>query len=245
MPSLVVLALAAAAATAAFDAPVEVRLARDPGGIRAGSVVGDFLVVGAPRPAADGGVVVALRPLALGVLPVPLAGDPAPATVEVRRSLAPGAAPAAPVFPAAPALPWWPAAALVPLAAAVWLAFHRARPRLGRDPLATLRTELAPLADPAAWASAGGADRLARACREFLGRRLARPCTAMTSAELAHLLEAALPASLAQPFAAALALADAARFAALAVPPEVAATAVRELLAAASAAIDAEQGQAA
>jgi len=244
VPSLAVLALAAAATTAAFDTPLEVHLARDPGGIRAGSVVGDFLVVGAPRPAADGGAIVALRPLALGTLSVPLAGEPA--TVEVRPSLAPGAAPAAPVFPAAPPLPWWPAAALLPLAAAAWLAFRHARPRSDRDPLGALRTGLAPLTDPSAWAaSAGAADRLARACREFLGHRLARPCTAMTSAELGRLLDAALPAPLARPFAAALALADAARFAAIPVRAEDAAALVRELLSAAPAAIAAEQDEAA
>ncbi len=229
MPSPLPLLLAATI-TVPFGAPVPVHVGDD-ATLRAGTVVGGFLVAAAPRPAPGGGSTVVLRPLGLGALPVPLAGDPSPAVIEVQPTLGPQAA-VAPVFvPPPPPLPWRAAAAGVIAAAAAALLAVRLRRRRRADPAKLFARALRPLAAPAGWEAPGAADRLARACREFLRHVTGAPCPAMTTRELTRLLAARLDAAAARPFGLALIFADEVRFAGHAPLPDDAALVVRELLA--------------
>lgn len=196
-----------------------------------GQVVGDFLVAAPPRIATAGRLAVELRPLALGTLAVPLAGDPRPAVVEVVPALDAGAALAP---PRAPALPfpraWLGAAGLLVASAAVALLRRRRRRTRRHDPVAALRAALGALAEPAGWAQDDAADRVAHAVRAFLAPCLARPCPAMTTREVARELALELGPVRATPFVAALELADAARFAPSPVLAEVGSSCVVAVL---------------
>jgi len=209
----------------------------------AGQIVGDFMVAAQPRRGSDGRLVVELRPLALGSLAVPLAGGPRPAVVEVVASTAADAALAPPRAPVLP-LPrsWFAAGGLVATAVVGVGMARRRRRRAPRDPAATLRRALAPLASPAGWMQPDGSDRVSHAVRAYLAATLMRPCVAMTTREVAGELVVCLGPVRATPFVAALELADAARFAGAAVAPETGATCVAVLLDATS---DAARGAAA
>ncbi len=136
------------------------------------------------------------------------------------------------MVPSPPPLPWRTAVATVLVVAAVALAVAIARRWRRPDPAAALARALRPLASTAGWSAAGAADRLARACREFLQHVTGAPCVAMTTRELSRLLAARLDAVAARPFGLALVLADEARYAGCAPPPEDAVLLVRDVLAA-------------
>ena len=225
-------AILTVAITVPFGAPVPVHLsARLP--LHAGATVGDFLVAAPPRAAGDGGSIVMLRPLALGALPVPLAGGPTPSVVEVQPTLAAQASPAPVVVPPPPSLPWGAAAATVLVVAAALAIAVAVRRRRQIDPLRVLVGALAPLQVTAEWNTPAAADRLARACREFLQVVTDAPCPAMTTRELARLLATRLDAATARSFGLALVLADEVRFADRTPAADDAVTLVRDLLAAA------------
>lgn len=232
MPSPASLLLAASLLQIPFGSSVDVRLQGSQSAPAAGAVVGHFLVVRGPRPAEDGATVVTLRPLALGVLGVPLPGAQ-PSTVEVRPTLAPEAEPRPLLVPEPAPFPWAvlvaPAVAVLLVLLAVRLLRRRSRP----DPVAELQRMLAPLAAPDGWTGADAADTLARGCRRFLQAVTGAPCAAMTTRELSRLLAAKLEATLAKTFGVALVLADETRFAGSPPPAEEAVTLVRDVLAAA------------
>ncbi|MGD1148943.1 MAG: hypothetical protein ABR961_13445 [Thermoanaerobaculaceae bacterium] len=234
--------LLAAVLTVPFGAPVSVRVGGDARLPAPGTIVGDFLVAAPSSPALDGGSIVVLRPLALGTLSVPLPGEPRPAVVEVRATLAPGA-PAAPVLvPPAPVLPWQMPFALVlavALAAGTVMVLRRQR---RTDPLLELQQGLRPLSFESAWQNPQAADALARHCRAFLEHVTGSPCAAMTTRELSRLLAARLEAAVARPFGLALVLADEVRYARTAAPVDDAALLVREVLSAAPALASARGG---
>jgi len=231
VPSAAALLLAASLLQVPFGSSVDVRLQGSPSAPVAGTVVGDFLVV-TRSPTEDGATVVTLRPLALGVLTVPLPGAQ-PATVEVRPTLARGAEPRPLLVPDPAPFPWTVLAAPAVAAAVVLLAVRLLRRRSRRDPVAELERALAPLALPHGWGGADAPDTLARACRGFLRVVTGAPCEAMTTRELSRLLAARLEVGCAAPFALALVLADEARFAGTVPQTEEAVTLVRDVLAAA------------
>ena len=234
MPSVVACLLAVTTATVPFGAPLEVHLATNPGGIEAGAIVGDLLVVAPPRPAPGGGVLVTVRPLALGTAPVPLPGDPQPGAIDVQPTLASSASPAPPRFPAPPQLLWWPLAAVMIAAIAAALLVRRRSPR-EPSPLATLQRALAPLAQPIAWDSSHAADVLARECRRFLSLVLAAPYCAMTTEEVTRELGGRVGSAPAAPFCTAFTFADEVRFAGSGLSTETAVSVVRAVMAAAEA----------
>lgn len=241
MPSAAALLLAASLLQVPFGSSFDVRLQGSSTVPAAGAVVGDLLVVTA-RPAEDGDRIVTLRPLAMGVLTVPLAGAQ-PSRIEVRPTLAPGAEPRSLLVPDPAPFPWSVLAAPAFAAAVVLLAVRLVRRRSRRDPVAELERALAPLALPPGWAGAGGADTLARACRGFLQVVMGAPCEAMTTRELSRLLAAGLDIAYAAPFALALVLADEARFAGTVPQTEEAVTLVRDVLAAAPQVLPAAGGR--
>ncbi len=232
MLSLAASLLAASLLQVPFGSSVEVRLQGRSSVPVAGDVVGDFLVARGARPAEDGSTCVTLRPLALGVLTVPLPGAQ-PSAVEVRPTLAPDAEPRPLLIPEPAAFPWTVAAAPAAAAALVLFAVRLLRRRSRRDPVAEFERVLAPLSEPDRWAGADAADTLARGCRGFLQAVTGAPCGAMTTRELSRLLAARLEAALAKTFAVAFVLADETRFAGSPLPPEEAVSLVRDLLAAA------------
>jgi len=231
VPSTVALLLAASLLQVPFGSSFDVRLHGSSPAPGAGTIVGDLLVV-ARRSTEDGDRIVTLRPLALGVLTVPLTGAQ-PSTVEVRPTLGPGAEPRPLIVPDPAPFPWLVLAAPAVAVAAVVLAVMLVRRHSRRDPVAELEKALAPLARPLGWVGAGGADTLARACRGFLRVVTGAPCDAMTTRELSRLLAARLDIGCAAPFALALVLADEARFAGTVPQTEEAVTLVRDVLAAA------------
>ena len=231
MPSAAAALLAASLLQVPFGSSFDVRLNGSSPAPATGTIVGDLLVVTA-RPTEEGDRIVTLRPLALGVLTVPLAGAQ-PSEVEVRPTLAPGAEPRSLLVPDPAAFPWMVVAAPFLAAVVVVLVVRLVRRRSRRDPLGELERALAPLALPLGWVGAGGADTLARACRGFLRVVTGAPCEAMTTRELSRLLAARLDIGFAAPFALALVLADEARFADTAPQPEEAVTLVRDVLSAA------------
>jgi hypothetical protein len=231
VPSAAALLLAASLLQVPFGSSFDVRLQGSPSVPAAGTVVGDFLVV-TGSPAEDGATVVTLRPLALGVLTVPLPGAQ-PSTVEVRPTLARGTEPRPLLVPEPAPFPWLLLAAPAAAAVVALVAVRLLRRRSRRDPVAELEKALAPLALPPGWAGAGGADTLACACRGFLGAVTGAPCKAMTTRELSCLLATRLEVGCAAPFALALVLADQARFGGSVPQIEEAVTLVRDLLAAA------------
>jgi hypothetical protein len=228
-------ALLAASLVVPFGAPVPVHLAAGVEVPVEGTVVGDFLVAATQGRGRDGGGTVVLRPLALGSLPVPLAGDPPPGEIDVRPTLAADAAVAGVIVPASPPLPWLAFVAAVVAVAVACLGLAAGRRRGRRDPLAELERALRPLALPAAWGNPHAADGLARDCRLFLHRLTGAPCTAMTTRELSRLLAVQSGVSAARPFGLAFVLADEVRFAGSAAPPDDAVRLVTDLLAAAPA----------
>jgi hypothetical protein len=227
LPSVAALVLAAGLLEVPFGSPVEVHVPPSATTPASGAVVGDFLVVGSRHGAES--MVVTLRPLALGVLAVPLPGAQ-PATVDVRPTLAAGASPRPLLVPAPPTFPWVIVAAPVATVALILLAIAALRRHGHRDPVADLQRALAPLAVPDGWEKPGAADALARGCRGFLRAVTGSPCEAMTTRELSRLLAARVDISCAAPFGLALVLADEARFAGLLPPADEAATLVRGLL---------------
>jgi hypothetical protein len=231
VPSAAALLLAASLLQVPFGSSFDVRLQGSSTAPAAGTVVGDFLVVTA-RPMEGGDRIVTLRPLALGVLTVPLNGAQ-PSTVEMRPTLTPGAEPRSLLVPDPAAFPWLVLAATAVAVAVVVLAVRLARRRSRRDPVAELQRTLAPLALQPGWVGTGSADTLARACRGFLRVVTGAPCDAMTTRELSRLLAASMDIGFAAPFALALVLADEARFAGTVPQPEDAVTLVRDVLAAA------------
>ena len=134
MPSAAALLLAASLLQVPFGSSFDVRLHGSSPAPATGTIVGDLLVVTA-RPTDEGDRIVTLRPLALGVLTVPLAGAQ-PSKVEVRPTLAPGAEPRSLLVPAPAAFPWVAVAAPFLAAALVVLAVRLVRRRSRRDPLA-------------------------------------------------------------------------------------------------------------
>ena len=232
VPSLAASLLAASLLQVPFGSSFEVRLQGGSSVPEAGAVVGDFLVVQGPRAAENGSTGVTLRPLALGVLTVPLPGAQ-PSAVEVRPTLAPDAEPRPLLIPEPAPFPW--IAAATPAAAVVLVLFviHLLRRRSRRDPVAEFERALAPLAVPDRWAGADAADALARSCRAFLQAVTGAPCEAMTTRELSRLLAARVEGALAKTFAVAFVLADETRFAGRPTPAEDAVSLVRDLLAAA------------
>lgn len=232
MHSLAASLLAASLLQVPFGSSVEVRLQGRSPVPAAGSVIGDFLVAKGSRPAEDGSTRVTLRPLALGVLTVPLPGAQ-PSAVEVRLTLAPDAEPRPLLIPEPAPFPWTVVAALAAAVALALLAVRLLRRRSRRDPVAELQRTLAPLAAPDGWAGVEAADTLARGCRGFLQAVTGAPCAAMTTRELTRLLAARLEAALAKTFAVAFVLADETRFAGSPPPAEEAVSLVRDLLAAA------------
>ena len=226
------LPLLAAALTAPFGAVVPVRVAGPTAALREGAVVGDFLIAAAPRPAPAGGSTVALRPLSLGTLAVPLPGAPDPDVVAVQPTLGAQAAIAGVVVPPPPPLPWLAAVLALLAIAGAALATAAVRRLRRPSPAAALARGLRPLTLPAGWSAPNAADRLARVCREFLQRVTGAPCTAMTTRELSRLLAARLDAAAARPFGLALVLADEARYAGVAPAADDAVLLVHEVLAA-------------
>jgi hypothetical protein len=241
VPSAAALLLAASLLQVPFGSSFDVRLHGSPPAPAAGTVIGDLLLV-AVRPSEEGDKIVTLRPLALGLLTVPLSGAQ-PSKVEVRPTLAPGAEPRALLVPDPASFPWMVVAAPFLAAAVVLLVVRLVRRRSRRDPLAELETALAPLALPLGWVGGGGPDTLARACRGFLRVVTGAPCEAMTTRELSRLLAARLDIGTAAPFALALVLADEARFARTAPQPEEAVTLVRDVLSAAPQILPAVEGR--
>ncbi len=231
MPSFA-LPLLAAAITVPFGAPVPVHLAGPVAALHEGEVVGDFLVVAAPRPTAGGGGTVVLRPLALGTLAVPLAGAPDPDVIVVEPTLGAQAAVAPLVIPPPPPLPWFAAAAAVFTAALAALAVAVFRRWRRPDPAAALARALRPLTSAAGWSGPDAADRLAHTCREFLQHVTGAPCVAMTTRELSRLLAARLDPAAARPFGLAFVLADEARYASREPAPDDAVLLVHDVLAA-------------
>lgn len=232
MPSPASLLLAASLLQIPFGSSVDVRLQGPPSVPAAGAVVGHFLVVSGPRPAEDGATIVTLRPLALGVLDVPLPGAQ-PSTVEVRPTLAPEAEPRPLLVPEPAPFPWAvlvaPAVVVLLMLLAVRLLRRRSRP----DPVTELQRTLAPLSVPDGWTGADAADTLARGCRRFLQAATGAPCAAMTTRELSRLLAARLETTPAKTFGVAFLLADETRFAGSPPYTEDAVTLVRDVLAAA------------
>jgi hypothetical protein len=226
--SAAALLLAASLLQVPFGSSVEVRVPSTTSVLAPGAVVGDFLVVSRSA-AAEGAIDVTLRPLAMGLLTVPLPRAQ-PSKVEVMSTLAPGAEPRPLLVPDPAPLPWAAMAAPVVAVALLMVTALLLRRRSHRDPVADLQRALAPLAAPAGWDKTGAADALARGCRGFLQATTGAPCEAMTTRELTRLLAARLEIACAAPFALALVLADEARFAGSLPPTEEAATLVRNLL---------------
>ncbi len=229
MGSLAVLLLAAAVQVPLGNA-VTVTVDRGIAPPAAGQVVGDFLVASSARPDSTGRLAVVLRPLALGALAVPLAGEPRPAVVEVTSTLEAADALAPPRAPSLPLPRTWLGGGGLLLAAVALFAVRRRRRSAGRDPVLALRQALAPYATEAGWRQVDGADPLSHAVRAFLVVALRRPFAAMTTREAAGELALSLGPVRAAPFVTALELADALRFAGASVSAEAGARCVAVLL---------------
>lgn len=186
------MAVAAVLVQVPFGAEVTVRCQAVPVETHAGADLSDWLVTAVEDEADTGTYLVRLRPLALGVMPVPCA-EAEPSALEVVASLPPDSPPAPPRLLLAGGIPW--AAVLISglLAGTAALTFRRIR--RGRRPVATLIRALRPMTHGDAWRNPETADLVARCCRSYLTNTAGVPAHAMTGHELISCLSHAEPAT--------------------------------------------------
>ena len=177
------MALAAALVQVPFGAEVTVHCTNLPAGLEMGTDYQGWLVSAVAPGGGSAHATLRLRPLVLGVLPVPCEGAE-PAAVEVVPSLPPDAVPAPPRLLLPAKFSWAPVTLGVLLTGGAAGLAWRLRRRQPPPGLVLART-LRPLAAPEPWNDPAIPDLLAGACRRYLAASTALPAGAMTAGELA------------------------------------------------------------